>query len=116
MIDYISFIVSLFSVFLISILFIKYILNPIFFPNYFPKYEVLNYLTARNLCFKSYKKIEKRNFNRDLLDTKGSFFYRNSYFQVEVEDTEKNNLKIKVKQSKSNSLFHKNKIEFFFEK
>lgn len=41
--------------------------------------------------------------------------YRISFFEVESQDKEGNIKRLKVEQSKSNSIFHKGKIEFYFE-
>lgn len=106
----IAFLIIISSAFLIN----KFFFKPLFFPNYFPKDEVLKFLTTKNLYFISYKKVKVNTFKENLEEDM-PLLYRISFFEVESQDKEGNIKRLKVEQSKSNSIFHKGKIEFYFE-
>lgn len=110
-------------VILFLVLIVKFLLNPLFFPETFPKKEVHNFMEKRRLTLKSYKKVNKNastlfekdfkvkntNFPNSIMIS--LFLYRKSYFKI-VYDND-NVLWLKV--LKSNSFFDKSKIVFYLE-
>ena len=117
----IIFAISIIILFLVLI--VKFLLNPLFFPETFPKKEVHNFMEKRRLTLKSYKKVNKNastlfekdfkvkntNFPNSIMIS--PFLYRKSYFKI-VYDND-NVLWLKV--LKSNSFFDKSKIVFYLE-